>query len=321
MAKHRVGVVLLLPPAVAAEVDGLRRALGDPALHRVPAHITLVPPVNVRADRFDDALALLREAAAATEPFSLLLNPPASFLPDNPVLFLEVGGNVTAMRALRDRIFREPLERTLTWPFVPHVTLADGAPVDRITQAMVALADYRSSFRAERVHLLEEGPGRVWSAVADAAFAPPSVIGRGGLPVELVVTEEVAPDVRRWLAAQWAEIDPEPEIPLVVTARRDGGVVGVARGRRAGEWAYLSELIVHASYRREGIGSHLLAAFEWQTTEAGARWITVHTEAGSPAEAFYRARGWRVTARLPELRRDVAFVRLIRATGLDGTRR
>jgi hypothetical protein len=47
MGRHRLGVVLLVPDPWAAEVDGLRRALGDEALDRVAPHITLVPPSNV----------------------------------------------------------------------------------------------------------------------------------------------------------------------------------------------------------------------------------------------------------------------------------
>ncbi len=50
----------------------------------MPAHLTLVPPVNVREDRLGEALAVLRRAAAATRSLTLTLGPPATFLPDNP---------------------------------------------------------------------------------------------------------------------------------------------------------------------------------------------------------------------------------------------
>ena len=42
-------VALLLPEPLDVEVDALRRACGDPMLERVRPHVTLVPPVNVRA--------------------------------------------------------------------------------------------------------------------------------------------------------------------------------------------------------------------------------------------------------------------------------
>ena len=138
----RLGVALLLPAPLDAEVDGLRRALGDGSLGRIPAHLTLVPPVNVREDRLAEALAVLRAAGAATRPFTVTLGPPASFLPDSPTLYLAVGDGAH-VRALRDRVFVDPLARPLTWPFVPHVTLADEAGPARIDAALAALSDYR----------------------------------------------------------------------------------------------------------------------------------------------------------------------------------
>ncbi len=72
---------------------------------------------------------MLRAAAAATPgPLIITLGPPTSFLPANPVLYLPVGGQVDAVHALRARVWETPLIRSVTWPFVPHVTLADGPP-------------------------------------------------------------------------------------------------------------------------------------------------------------------------------------------------
>jgi 2'-5' RNA ligase len=236
----RVGVALLLPEPVRTEVEGLRRGLGDPTLLRIPPHLTLVPPVNVREDRLPDALAVLREAAAATaRPLRLDLGPPATFLPDNPTVYLGLGGEVAALHALRDRVFRPPLERRLTWPFVPHVTIADDIDPDRIPAALAALADYSAGVTLERVHLLREEPGRAWRPIADAPFGPPAVIGRGGLPLELATTERLDPEAAAL----------EPATHLVVTARRDGRVVGAAT----------ASLAVHPDHRDEGVEEHLRA--------------------------------------------------------------
>ena len=169
MSRVRLGVALLVPAPLDAEVDGLRRALADGALGRIPAHLTLVPPVNVREGDLAKALAVLSAAAAATVPFAVTLGPPASFLPDSPTLYLPAAG--TEVVELRNRIFVEPLARPLSWPFVPHVTLADDAPPERIRAAVVALGDFRIAVRFERVHLLREGAGRVWEPIADAPFA------------------------------------------------------------------------------------------------------------------------------------------------------
>lgn len=255
----RLGVALLVPPPFGAEVDGMRRALGDGTLGRMPAHLTLVPPVNVREDRLGETLAVLRRAAAATRPFTLRLGPPATFLPDNPTLYLAVAGaGAGEVQNLRDRVFVDPLARPLTWPFVPHVTLADGADPDRIAAALPALAGYAVDVGFERVHLLREGPGRIWEPIADAAFAPPAVIGRGGLPVEITVSDRPDPEAAALAGAG----------RLVLTARAGGAVAGVAEGWCRPPAAHLAALVVAGGQEHLAVGRHLVAAF---TSEAAGR--------------------------------------------------
>jgi 2'-5' RNA ligase/L-amino acid N-acyltransferase YncA len=293
-------VAILVPPPACHQVDGLRRALGDPSLGRIPAHLTLVPPVNVRADRLADALAVLRRAGAATRPFRLVLGPPASFLPVNPVAYLAVSGDLAALQALRDRVFTPPLERPLTWPFVPHVTVADEAEPARIEAALQALADFTVDVPVERVHLLEEGEGRIWRPIADAAFAAPAVVGRGGgMEVELTVTERLDAEAAAFEAEQWAaEPTGEVRIPVAVTARRQGRVVGVAAGRvvEGDQTAHLSTLVVSPEQRGTGVGAHLVAAFLHAAAERGACQATARTK----TEGFYQRLGWVEHARLPD---------------------
>lgn len=274
MARVRLGVALLVPPPFDAEVDGLRRALGDGTLGRIPAHLTLVPPVNVREDRLGQALAVLRGAAAATRPFTVSLGPPSTFLPDNPTVHLVVAGDDAEVRAVRDRVFVEPLARALTWPFVPHVTLADDAAPDRITAALIALAGYRVDVTFARVHLLREGPGRIWTAIADAPFAVPVVIGRGGLPLELTVSDDVDPEAAR--------IRPPP---LVVTARVDGAVAGYAEGWCQGRTAHLSSLVVADDARHLGVAGHLVAAFRYEAATRGGEHFTWSPAVGEALDA------------------------------------
>jgi len=169
--RRRLGVALLVPPPVAVEVDGLRRALGDPSRRRIPPHLTLVPPVNVREEDLGAALDVLRRAARAVPPLDLRLGPAATFHPVNPVVYLAVGGAVAALGALRERVFVPPLERTLAHPFVPHVTVADDLDPDRIRAALTALVDYVVDVRIDAVHLLEEGRDRVWRPIADAPLS------------------------------------------------------------------------------------------------------------------------------------------------------
>jgi 2'-5' RNA ligase len=303
MPKHRLGVALLLPAPFDREVDALRRACDDGALGRIPSHLTLVPPVNVREDAMADAVRVLRAAAASVDPFTLQLGPPATFLPHNPTLYLSVSGPGSgSLSRLREAVFVPPLERPLTWAFVPHVTLADEMAPERIGAAVDALAGYRAVVRFERLHLLEESKttdGRVWRPIADAPFAVPAVVGRGGIELELTVSERPDPEAevfadREWYAQGVDVLGPDfpPELPFTITARRAGHVVGVAQGWTHGGVAYLRDLIVDRAQRSQGIGSRLLAAFESLAAERECRHLALRTYADSRAYGFYKDRGW-----------------------------
>jgi 2'-5' RNA ligase/GNAT superfamily N-acetyltransferase len=261
MARQRLGVALLVPAPVATEMDGLRRALGDDTLDRIPPHITLVPPVNVNDADLSDALALLRETAADTRRLRLELGPPTTFHPVTPVVYLAVGGDLEGLRDLRERVFQPPLARPLSHGFVPHATLADEMDAARIPAAMAALAGYRTEVTIDRVHLLREGRGRVWRPLADAPFAPPRVIGRGGLPVEITESRLVDPLAQLLLPGTAAPLPDRPGA-WALTARREGCVVGVAHGATVGDRVEVEALVVAPPHRRQGIGGHLRAALE-----------------------------------------------------------
>lgn len=322
MARRRLGVVLPIPAPASTEIDGLRRALGDGSLGRIPPHLTLVPPVNVREEAVPDALALLREAAAATpERLSLRLGPPISFLPVNPVLYLLVTGMVDEVRALRDRVFRPPLERELSWPYVPHVTVADQADEDRIADAMSALADFELDVDLGAVQILEERDRR-WELMAEVRLGPVTVVARGGLELELSASAVLDDEAQRFARWEWDRFDAveyraaaAPAMPVAIAARRGGQVVGVARGEvnphtRA---AHLSELIVAAGERGTGVGGHLVAAVEAEARAAGCSRLTVHADPQTPAARFYRDRGFADEVVLPAWKFGRDFVRLVRA--------
>jgi 2'-5' RNA ligase len=277
-SRRRLGVAVLLDPPVADEVDGLRRAVGDPSLGRIPPHITLVPPVNVRRDDLADALRVVRQAAAAVRtPVQLTLGHISTFLPVNPVLYLAVGGDLDQLAALRNAVFRPPLERTLSWPWVPHVTLADGAPAERLAAALVAMGDYAAVACIDRVVLLEGGPGRVWTPLADAGLGPPARIGTGGLVVELVRGRLIDPRLIDPRLVDPRLDDDAPDLPhpvltapLVVNAHREGEPVGWARASVDGDGTRI-EVYVVEEHRRQGIGGHMRAHLDWAVSRNPTR--------------------------------------------------
>lgn len=299
MTRHRLGVAVLLGGEVGAEVDGLRRALGDGSLGRIPPHVTLVPPVNVPGDRLAAAVDLLLAAGAATARFRLTLGPAATFHPVTPVVYLAVGGDLDALVGLRHRVLAPPLTRSLTHPFVPHATLADEVAPDRIAAAVAALGDMATAVAVDRVHLLREGPGRRWTPIADAPFAPPAIVGRGGLAVELTTSQLVDPVAAALLTA---EADPDeapapapapaarPE-PWAVTARRDGCVLGLACGGAVADRLEVDALVVAPAHRRQGVGRHLVAAVERLGRERGATAAVAAVPEG-PGDALLAGTGW-----------------------------
>ena len=172
----------------------------------------------------------------------------------------------------------------------------------RIAAALDALAGYRATVTFERVHLLEESKtanGRIWRPIADASFARPAVVGRGGIELELNVSEHRDPESEAFANREWYAhgvdvlgADFPPERPFTIVARRDGEIVGLAEGWTHGGVGHLHDLIVGAGHRGQGIGTKLLAAFESLAAERDASHLKVRTFTDSLAYGFYKERGW-----------------------------
>jgi len=317
MSRLRLGVALVVGGPPGAELDVLRRALGDGALGRIPPHITLVPPINVRTEEVDNAVGMVRQAAAATPPLRLRLGPMATFWPSTPVVYLAVGGDVDGLGGLRDAVFTGALARPLTWPFVPHVTIGEDVEPTHIPAIVAALGPYRSEITVDRVGVLQQHDDRRWRVMAEAVLGGGRVVGRGGLEVELTAGE--APDAeaayflaRTWAAHVEASYGPVPPArPFVVTARREGELVGVATGGIDDE-LLLDRLIVDASARGQGVGGHLLAEVELVGARRGCRrgWLVCQAQG---AADWYAGHGWAEDLRLPAWRHGRDFVRLTRS--------
>src|ERR1700712_180041 len=164
--RSRLGVVLLVPDPWAHQVDGLRRACGDSSLGMIPAHITLIPPINVRHDDIAEVLEAVRATAASYRPLRIQLQPAATFSPVTPVAYLPVGGDIEELQSLHRDLLEGPLERPERYPYVPHVTLPDGAGDQRLEAIVTALGDYEASFEVTAVHVLRQEEDRTWHPLA-----------------------------------------------------------------------------------------------------------------------------------------------------------
>lgn len=256
MPRHRLGAVLLLPRHIANEIDGLRRALGVSPIERVPPHITLVPPINVRDEELDDALAMTRRIASEQRTrLHVTVGPVTTFSPITPVVYLSVNGpDVEVIKGLRDEMDAGPFAQELKHPFVPHVTLSDDATEREIDGALASLTHYVEPIVLEGITVLEQDDDdKMWRPIADAPFGATTTTRTLGAD-RVTFAEHTHETLTAMTIGRYR--------PLVVEAIVDGRTVGVARGRVAeDDVAWLDELVVQGEFRSTGVGGGLARAF------------------------------------------------------------
>lgn len=308
MARTRLAVALLPPAGLAAELDTLRRAVGSGTLGRVPVHLTLVPPVNVRAEELGLVRRTLATAAAATRPFEVALGPAATFAPRTPTLHLAVGGADAELTALRDALRVGPLDRPGGRPFVPHVTLDDAVDPALVPGAVATLCGVGFRWRVRSVYLLEEhrdATGARWVPCREEPLGGPAVVGRGGAELRLRTLAMV--DAAAAELAGVPRRDPHPPTPsagapVTVTAHHAGGAgdatpdggepAGVAVGAVRGALADLESVVVAPPSRGQGVGAHLLARWCAAAVAAGATFARCAPPAGDAGRSFLERHGW-----------------------------
>ena len=300
--RRRLGVALLLDPPEATEVEGLRKALGDPSLGAMAPHLTLVPPVNVREDGLADAERVLRAAAKApARSIEVTLGPAETFAPASPAVYLAVGGpDRELLDRLHEAVQAGPLVRPLRFEWVPHVTISTEATPDVGAAALRALGYYRAVARFDRVVLMEEVERR-WLPLVDAQLGPPAVVGRGGLELEITEGRVPGPEAIALVRAcadegafgEWPALAfPPGTNSIVLTARREGAVVGLAAA-----WSSVSPgaaihvgVLVAANVRGQGIGRSLLVRLEDAARRKG--WTVTSAYGHGPPEFFASSGAW-----------------------------
>ena len=319
MTRSRLSVAIVLPEPMRTEVRALRRALGSPSLDTQPPHITLVPPVNVRDERFDDAMAVARSAAASINgPIRLRLGPPATFAPVSPVVYLGVhGDDVERLRSLPGRLLQGPLLRSVEHAYVPHCTLHELADDELIASATHALRDFRPVIDVAGFDVLRQEDDHVWRTLASFAFGAPVVRGRGTVVVEMRTTSVPAPDAHALLAASADLRDGAPREPWYIEARVPGGrLLGVAVGVVDHDASLLrvNDLVVDAPERGQGIGDRLLDEVLRYASALGTAGVHVEAEKASWPAQWFERRGFMVAGAPPGGKRRRDPVALMRPT-------
>ncbi len=299
--RRRYFVALVLSGRIAAEIDGLRRALQPELIERIPPHLTLVPPRNVADDLAPALDEHLRSIAGQSADLRLRLGPVETFAPVAPVVYLACSAPDGTLERLASALASGPLSsppQRSERPFHAHVTLANRIEEPRRSAALVALAPFRCDVVLDRLSLLqyEAGPPRRWVEVADYFLRPPAVVGRGGVELELAHSSLLGEEAVRLLAGAGAcppaMLHAVPGQSLVVTAREGRRLVAVTAVVREGEAFILEAFCVVPDRRGAGIGGQLLRHVERVVRERRGSSLRGVAREGGDLAGFLRSQGF-----------------------------
>jgi GNAT superfamily N-acetyltransferase len=79
-----------------------------------------------------------------------------------------------------------------------------------------------------------------------------------------------------------------------------GAILASATAWHIGGVAKITDLLVAPTARRKGMAQAIVEVFEKRAREAGCHRLHAVTVAGSGAEAFWKAMGWKVDAKLED---------------------
>ena len=170
MARRNIGVAIPVPPPHGPELEAWRRRLGDPAGTRVPAHVTLLPPTAIPAERLELIEEHLRRIAVEEAPFTITLRGTGTFRPVSPVTFVQLASGISDCERLEQRVRSGPLHRALKFNYHPHVTVAQDVEEEALERGFRELAGFAASFEVPGFTLFEEGKDQVWRPQREFPF-------------------------------------------------------------------------------------------------------------------------------------------------------
>jgi 2'-5' RNA ligase len=158
-----IGVVVPIPEPWAQLLVDWRSKVGDPQASVVPPHVTLLPPTEVPVSRRPAIAKHLAAVARNHPPFDMHLSGTGTFQPVSDVVFVTVARGIGSCELLATDVRTGPLERALSFPYHPHVTVAHDVPVDMLDLAYTGLSDLDAEFRVEAFTEFEQTDDGVWT--------------------------------------------------------------------------------------------------------------------------------------------------------------
>ena len=136
-----IGVAVAIPEPWGTRLQDYRSELGDATASSIPTHITLIPPVELPAERLDDVVGHLRGVAGGLEGFEVHLRGTGTFRPVSPVVFVMLAEGISQCEGLAEAVRSGPLEVPLDFPYHPHVTVAHHLDDPLLDRAFEELAE------------------------------------------------------------------------------------------------------------------------------------------------------------------------------------
>lgn len=163
-----IGVILGFPPRIARELQKWRASFGDPMAGVIPAHITLI--TTTPTQDWEATRDHVREVARRQAPFNITISGTGSFRPVSPVVFVNVEDGFAECVELHEQLQTGPLQRSLPFPYHPHVTVAHDVSPESLDEAEIALKHYRATFPVVSMGLYEHDSNGIWQLREELEF-------------------------------------------------------------------------------------------------------------------------------------------------------
>lgn len=157
-----IGVAIEIPEPYGSELIATRRNLQDPQAEKVPAHVTLLPPMQLDYADISAVQAHLKHAAAAQDPFKMLLRGTGTFRPVSEVVFVAIAAGIAECEYLESRVRTGILYQELQFNYHPHVTIAHNVSPAKLDEAFTKMANFEAEFVVEKFTLYTYSESGVW---------------------------------------------------------------------------------------------------------------------------------------------------------------
>ncbi|WP_134322713.1 2'-5' RNA ligase family protein [Cumulibacter soli] len=162
-----LGLSIPIPAPYDEQLRAVRRRAGDALADLVAPHITLVPPTPVRRQDVETLLSRVRERCAQHRAFLVRLRGTGSFRPVSDVVFVAVADGIAGCEQLAaDLLDMEGLRITRSFPYHPHVTIAQDVDEQALDAAFERLENFRADLRVDAVSVHRQESDGSWIPIA-----------------------------------------------------------------------------------------------------------------------------------------------------------